>query len=283
MAFTGNRKTLLTPVTVQAFPVKRTDLSRMIGQMSGATTSIGSVAKAARILRAFASSEPEFTVRALAERTGIPRSTCHALCTTLLRHRLLDTSPTGRYRLGPALVGLGGQVIARTGLVEATAGYLEDLARRTRCEVHVGQLVEGWIVYLARVPRRRNPAMNNLVGLRVPAFQTGCGKAALSRLPDPTVKRLVDEVVEETRTSPPDVEHLLHVLADARAAGFVVNREYQRGRVSVAAPLVTPYREHVVGGISVATLEDQLRPEHIPEIAEAVRETAARISERVRA
>jgi DNA-binding IclR family transcriptional regulator len=255
----------------------------MMGQMRGATTSIGSVAKAAQILRAFTPSEPEFTVRALAERTGIPRSTCHALCSTLLRQRLLDTSPAGRYRLGPALVGLGGQVIARTGLVEATAGYLEDLARRTKCEVHVGQLVEGWIVYLARVPRGRNPEMNNLVGLRVPAFQTGCGKAALSRLPDATVQRLVADMVEEARTPAPDVEQLLQVLADARAAGFVVNREYQRGRISVAAPLVTPFREHVVGGISIATIEDQLPPADIPKIAEAVRETAARISERVRA
>ena len=255
----------------------------MIGQMSGTTTSIGSVAKAAQILRAFTPSEPEFTVRALAERTGIPRSTCHALCVTLVRQRLLETSPAGRYRLGPALVGLGGQVIARTGLIEATAGYLEDLARRTGCEVHVGQLVEGWIVYLARVPRRRNPAMNNLVGLRVPAFQTGCGKAALSRLPEATVRRLVAEVVAESRSLAPDMDQLLQVLAEARAAGFVVNREYQRGRVSLAAPLVTPYRGHVVGGISIATLEDQFRPEEIPEIAEAVRETAARIAERVRA
>jgi IclR family acetate operon transcriptional repressor len=255
----------------------------MIGQMSGATTTIGSVAKAAQILRAFSPSESEFTVRALAARTGIPRSTCHALCSTLLQQRLLDTSPAGRYRLGPALVGLGGQVIARTGLVEATAGYLEELARLTRCEVHVGQLVEGWIVYLARVPRRRNPAMNNLVGLRVPAFQTGCGKAALSRLPDATVRRLVAEVVAESRTTAPDVDQLLEILAEARAAGFVVNREYQRGRVSIAAPLVTPFREHVVGGISVATLDDQLSPNAIPEIAKAVRETAARVSERVRA
>lgn len=253
-----------------------------MGQMSGATASIGSVAKAATILRAFGPSEPEFTVRALSERTGIPRSTCHALCATLSRQGLLERSPAGRYRLGPALVGLGGQVIARTGLVEATAGYLEELARRTHCEVHVGQLVEGWIVYLARVPRGRNPAMDNLVGLRVPAFQTGCGKAALSRLPDATVQRLVAEVVEEARTPAPDVEQLLQVLADARADGFVVNREYQRGRVSIAAPLVTPYREHVAGGISVAAVEDKLPPERIPEIAEAVRETAARISERVR-
>lgn len=248
-----------------------------------AATTIGSVAKAVQILRAFTPSEPEFTVRALAERVGIPRSTCHALCATLIQQRLLDTSPRGRYRLGPGLVGLGGQVIARTGLVEATAGYLEELARQTRCEVHVGQLVEGWIVYLARVPRSRNPAMDNLVGLRVPAFQTGCGKAALSRLPDSTIRRLVEDAVGESRTRLPDVDELMRVLAAARESGFVVNREYQRGRVSVAAPLVTPHHRHVVGGISVATVEEQMPDERIADVGTAVCETAALISDRLHA
>jgi DNA-binding IclR family transcriptional regulator len=256
-------------------------LSRIIGHLAGAE--IHSVAKAARILRVFTPTEPEFTVRALAARTGIPRSTCHALCSTLIRERLLDTSPSGRYRLGPALVGLGGQVIARTGLAEAGASFLDELARTTRCEVHIGQLVEGWVVYLARVPRGRNPAMDNLVGLRVPAFRTGCGKAALSRLPDQLVRDLVRDVCETTATAEPDLDPLLQELAEARASGYIVNREYQRGRISIAAPLVTPYRDHVVGGLSAATLDERLRPETIPALAELVCETAARVSERLRA
>jgi DNA-binding IclR family transcriptional regulator len=250
--------------------------------MVGTSNPILAVSKAARILRAFTPTKPEFTVRGLAARTGIPRSTCHALCATLVRERLLDRSESGHYRLGSALVGLGGQVIARTGLVEAAAGYLDDLARRTHCEVHVGQLVEGWVVYLVRVPRGRNPAMDNLVGLRVPAFRTGCGKAALSRLPDPLVQQLVTEVCEQTATATPDFDQLFQVLAEARELGYVVNREYQRGRVSVAAPLVTPYREHVVGGLSIATLDRLFRVDAIPMLAQAVRETAAYVSERLR-
>ena len=41
----------------------------------------------------------------------------------------------------------------------------------------------------------------------------------------------------ESRTRPPDMDDLFRVLGAARASGFLVNREYQRGRISVAAPL----------------------------------------------
>ena len=83
--------------------------------MASSGTRVGSVAKAARVLQAFTPLVASLSVRQVAERTGIPRSTAHAICLTLCDAGLLEEGTGRGYRLGPALVGLGGQVIERTG------------------------------------------------------------------------------------------------------------------------------------------------------------------------
>ncbi len=46
----------------------------------------------------------------LCERTGLPRATAHRLAAGLEVHRLLSRDGDGRWRLGPALIELAGQV-----------------------------------------------------------------------------------------------------------------------------------------------------------------------------
>ena len=85
---------------------------------------VAAVGKAAALLRAFRPTVDVLSVRQLAARTGIPRSTVHMLAGTLAAEGLLE-AVTGRgYRLGPLLVGLAGQIIDRTGLVAAVEGVL---------------------------------------------------------------------------------------------------------------------------------------------------------------
>src|SRR4029453_12880915 len=101
-------------------------------ERGAAVTRVEAVAKAARVLQAFTPLASSLSLRQLAERTGIPRSTAHAICLTLCDAGLLEEVAGRGYRLGPALVGLGGQVIERTGLVGAAEGVLERLAPRGR-------------------------------------------------------------------------------------------------------------------------------------------------------
>jgi DNA-binding IclR family transcriptional regulator len=95
-------------------------------------TSGGTVGKAAAVLRAFTPLTHVLSVRQLAERTGIPRSTVHELCSALCGQALLEAVSGGGYRLGPLLVELGGQVIERTGLVTAAKASSTGCADPTR-------------------------------------------------------------------------------------------------------------------------------------------------------
>ncbi|MEV4889821.1 helix-turn-helix domain-containing protein [Nonomuraea sp. NPDC050547] len=61
---------------------------------------VQSVSKAACVLRTLAGTQRPLSVRELAGRTGIPRSTVHALCTTMCREGLVEAEPGEGYRLG---------------------------------------------------------------------------------------------------------------------------------------------------------------------------------------
>lgn len=210
--------------------------------------------KAAEVLHSFTALTPVLSLRRLAERTGIPRSTVHGLCVALEDAGLLERVPARGYRLGPALVELGGQVIDRTGLVEAAEGVLERVPRRDGTEAHLGQLVEGWIVYLDRAAGVLRTPMNNRVGLRTPAADTGCGRAALSLLSTDDVRaRVADAARSERRRAPEphEIAVLDGELRLAREHGYIVSTSFQPGRLSVAAP-VAAHDGTPVGGVSIA-------------------------------
>ena len=181
-------------------------------------TSGGTVGKAAAVLRAFTPLTHVLSVRQLAERTGIPRSTVHELCSALCGQALLEAASGGGYRLGPLLVELGGQVIERTGLVTAAEGVVDRL-RRPDSEVHLGQLVDGWVVYLFREGGPLRAPMNNRVGLRAPAHLTGCGKAAMALLPADEVLERVRRLCAEERRPLPDIRGLADELEEVRQRG----------------------------------------------------------------
>ncbi len=139
------------------------------------------------------------SVRQVAARAQIPRSTAHELCRTLAREGMLEDSGHG-YQLGPLILELAGQIIERTGLVRAAEGILDRLVRAPEQEAHLGQLLQGWIVYVDRNSSTRNVAMFNRVGQRAPAHLTGCGKAALCWLPFDKVVGARREMLRRRRT-----------------------------------------------------------------------------------
>ena len=239
----------------------------------------GTVGKAAVVLRAFTPFADVLSVRQLAEHTGIPRSTVHELCCALRGQGLLECAPGGGYRLGPLLVELGGQVIERTGLVAAAEGVVERL-RSADSEVHLGQLVDGWVVYLHRDGGSLRAPMNNRVGLRAPAHLTGCGRAALALLDAGEVRDRVRRLCAEERRPLPDLDLLHAELARVRRRGYAVCRSFQPGLTSVAASIRDP-SGRPVGGISVAADTALLAAARIRSTAVEVLSAAAAVSGRM--
>lgn len=239
---------------------------------------VASVAKAAAVLQTFTPLTSTLSVRQLAQRTGIPRSTVHALCSTLCDAGLLERVAGRGYQLGSTLVTLGGHVIDRTGLVAAAERPLAGLVLRAGEEVHLAQLVESWVVYLDRRAGTRAVPMRNRVGLRALAHRTGCGRAALSMLArDERRRRIVNGCQQDRVTPPTGLAELDAELEQARSGGYIVSGDFQPGRTSVAAPVLDG-SEVPVGGVSIAASSDAVTPARVREIAPRVVRLAAEIS-----
>lgn len=243
-------------------------------------TRVRSVAKAMHVLQAFTPLAPVLSVRQLSERTGIPRSTVHALCATLADAGMLEEVPARGYRLGGSLLDLGGQVIDRTGLAEAAEGVLERVRRAEGTEAHLGQLVGGWIVYLGRASGVLRAPMNNRIGLKVGAHRTGCGRAALSALAPAEAARRVAQACRADGEAPPPPAVLAADLADVRARRYVVSRSFQEGRASVAAPVLSASGAPV-GGISIAGPARLFTEAFVRATAPVVVRAAATVAERL--
>ncbi|WP_028935737.1 IclR family transcriptional regulator [Pseudonocardia spinosispora] len=239
-----------------------------------------SVGKAAVILRAFRPTLEVLSVRSLAEYTGLPRSTVHLLCRTLVAEGLLESVPGGGYRLGPLLLELGGLIIDRTGLVGAVEGSAAAVRRGPGQELHVGQLVDGWIVYVHRESGPTRVRMINWVGMRAPAFLSGCGKSALSALDPADAEHRVRRLCAQEDHPLPDMAALAEELAAARVRGHLVCRSFQRGRTSVAATVIGADGQPA-GALSIAGPHSTFAPARIPEIGRAIAHAAAVTSHRL--
>lgn len=243
---------------------------------------VKSVAKAAQILRCFSPHTQVLSTRSLERVTGVPRSTVHALCATLCDAGLLQEVPGRGYALGLELIALGGQVMHRHNLIEASEGMLAPLIVHDGTWALVGQLVDGWIVYLARQTAPRHERVNSRAGLRVPAHRTACGKAALSMLPAADVAHRVHVACEAERMASPDMAALQRELAAARSDGYVASADWRPGRMAIGAPIVD-HDGHVVGGVSLGGPRRLFSPELTRWASGGVIRTAARIGERLRA
>ena len=241
---------------------------------------VESVAKAATILEAFAVSTPVLSLRSLSGETGIPRSTLHGLCGTLCDFGLLELVPGHGYQLGTGLITLGNQVSYRRQFLQATQGLLTPLLQGEGTWILVGQLIGGWVVYLARMTSEKQGRVNSLAGLRVPAHQTACGKGALSLLQDDEVARRVGAAAKRDRRTPPAIPDLLRQLDQIRAAGYVVNSDFSPGRVSVGSGVIDSFGS-VVGGISIGGPPTVLTVETIRRMSPRLMSIAHQIGERL--
>lgn len=244
---------------------------------------VASVAKAAAVLQAFVPMTSALTVRQLAQRTGIPRSTVHALCTTLCDAGLLENGTRHGYRLGPALATLGSQVVDRSGLLAAAEVPLAALQLHGAYELHLAQLVESWVVIIDRRLGRRPMLMGeDRVGLRALAHLTGCGRAALSALKSSERRELVEVGCRHDGAALPSMDTLDAMLERARSVGYVVSGDLHAGRRSVGAPVIGA-DGRPVGGVSVASTTDRMSSSMVRAVAGAVVDLAAGISRRLRA
>lgn len=201
---------------------------------------VKSADRALAILELFTSNPRPRSYSELLRETGLPKSSLHGLLLTLV-HRgwLTEIHPGGLYALDVQTLAVGASYIRSRG--HASIGpILDELAAEVQETVNLAVRDGGDVVYIAV---RRSPhalTMRSAVGLRLPAYATGVGKALLSRLDDDAVAALLPaqfiSLARRTRTSTRDVLHDLEVI---RTTGYATESEEATdgiGCIAVALP-----------------------------------------------
>ncbi|MDH6242967.1 IclR family transcriptional regulator [Mycobacterium sp. OTB74] len=204
---------------------------------------IGVLDKAVGVLHSVA--ESPCGLAELCERTGLPRATAHRLAAGLEVHRLLARDNEGRWRLGPALTELAGQV--NDPLLIAAAAVLPRLREITGESVQLYRR-EGMsrVCVMALEPpaglRDTVP-----VGTRLPMTAGSGAKVLLA---------FSDNATQEAAL--PNAKFTDRTLAEVRRRGWAQSAaEREPGVASVSAP-VRDSRGAVVAAVSVSGPIDRM-------------------------
>jgi len=167
----------------------------------------------------------EASLTQLTKEVGISKSKGLAILNTLRNAGLVTRDDRSKnYSLGPNLLLLSRALINNTDLATAAAPYLEELAGKTRCSVHLG-VVAGETLFV--VARRHAPGGAYIpidVGHRYPVTWGAHGRAYLASLsPEELERRLAHSSIlraGETDRDGIDKETLRAEVEEGRLLGY---------------------------------------------------------------
>jgi DNA-binding IclR family transcriptional regulator len=204
---------------------------------------IGVLDKAVGLLHTVA--ESPCGLAELCERTGLPRATAHRLAAGLEAHRLLARDAQGRWRLGPALSELAGQV--HDPLLAAGVAVLPRLREITGESVQLYRREGTWRVCVAAMEPPAGLRDTVPVGARLP-MTAGSGAKVLLAFSDAATQQAVLPTAKFTERT----------LAEVRRRGWAQSAaEREPGVASVSAP-VRDGSGNVIAAVSVSGPIDRM-------------------------
>jgi DNA-binding IclR family transcriptional regulator len=265
--------------------VKRHSKSASVRQVAGTQA----VIRALRILRAFSDARPAWSLAEVSRELELSKPTAFRLLLALEHEGLVARHElAGPYRLGPAAIELGARAQRANGVAIAARPELEALTRATGETSSVEVLAGEETLILDEVQGGHLIGTSPSIGTRWPAHATSTGKvllaAAVERDPD-LVRRMARHGGGRLRgLTPGTIRSAARLTAElSRVAGQGYSTaigELEAGYVALGAP-VRRHDGSVVAAISLGGPSTRFTDARIPGLIKALRESAARISQRL--
>lgn len=242
---------------------------------------VRSVDRAVSLLLALGVREEEVGVSEIARSLGLHKSTASRLLATLQRHGLVEQNgDSGKYRLGLALIHLGGVAEKTIDLPAIAMPELMGVARSIREVTTLGVLRSDAVMTIAWA--HASGMGNSRSGTSLPLHATAPGKVLLSSRPERELVRL--SKLGFTAYTPNTIvrlDLLLEEIARVRKRGFATAfGEHTPGVDAVAVP-VFDQRGAVVAALEVKAVGRRITPDGVPELVEKLREAAAAITAKI--
>ncbi len=237
------------------------------------------VERALQLLDLFSLSAPELSLQEISAGLRMAPSTTHRLIKTLEGMSWLKRiEGTERYRLGPKLLALGGQLLLQYPVRDVAAPYLRRLAHQLGQTVGLAAYDDGAVVYLDCVEGPGTINITMRIGGRAPAHCVASGRALLAHLEPTELDRLA------IRGLPPcmpqaasDLDALRRDLATTRSRGYAVDDGDWRPGVRAAAAAILDRSHRPVAAVTAVGFEGDLTMEQVHAIGLQVRDVATEV------
>ncbi|WP_240467137.1 IclR family transcriptional regulator [Comamonas sp. lk] len=209
-------------------------------------TTVTSLDRMIDIYEVFQSGQTPLSLTELAEAANIPKSTCHAIVSTLIARGYLYTLSRPR-ALYPTrrMLDVMRDICAKDPLVERATPVLERLRDATRETIILGKRQADSVIYLQVVEGLHSIRYSAKPGEFKPLHSSSIGKALLGSLKEAELRTWLKERRLQAITTATKVEHevLAQDVLDSRKQGYFVTRGENVSDVWAIAAFINVHNE----------------------------------------
>src|SRR6478609_1232688 len=244
---------------------------------------VPAVARALTLLDRLARGREPMTLARLSSELALPKSSVHGLCTTLVSFGYLRRQADGSFLIGPRVMGLAEAFVAGTDVAQEFNALWGGSGIAPEETVLLSVLSGNEALYVAVRNSARPLGLAFNVGMRLPAYLSGSGKAMLAQLPVDEVRRRFTGQISTRLTSkgPRDIESLLKELALTRKRGYSIDDEAVREGVYSFGAAVFDASGGAVAAVAVCINKAQLGSDRGARHREAALDVARRLTRRL--
>src|SRR5215212_748619 len=151
---------------------------------------VPAVSRALTLLERLAGAREPMTLARLASELALPKSSVHGLCSTLVSFGYLRRQPDGSFLIGPRVMGLAEAFVSGTDVAQEFNALWAGGGQAPEETVVLSVLSGGDALYVGVRNSARPLGLAFTVGMRLPAYLSGSGKAMLAYQTPDAVRKL---------------------------------------------------------------------------------------------
>ncbi|WP_227938296.1 IclR family transcriptional regulator [Alkalihalobacillus deserti] len=210
---------------------------------------VKSVERSLNILGCFSMEQQTLTIKEIASKLSLPKSTVFRLLNTLKAKNFIEQDPDSqRYQLGYKLYDLGNIYADKLDLRKLSYPIMMELNKKTAETVHLNILDMGQRVCIEKIESTHQIRSSIKVGARSSLCFGAAGKVLLAFLPENEIK----QIIFNEQLSAEQEEILRKDLQKIRDTGFIVTvGDRVIDKTSISAP-VFDSMGRVIAGLSLS-------------------------------
>ena len=148
------------------------------------TYKVQALDRAFAVLDLLSESDTPLGLAQVAQSLQLHKSTAHRFLMVLERHRMVERTASGKFRLGLRLFDFGNRAIEQYDLRDRAQPHLRRLVAETEETAHLCILEAARVIYIDKIEPARSVRMITRIGASNPVYCTSVGKAILAFLPE---------------------------------------------------------------------------------------------------